>query len=246
MKNKKTSRRKWSIFLIVLVVLAALVAAIIGLLNLYQAQSTNEDPKYWENEVAKIESRYDGNYLSDVVVFLGSSSIRKWSTLAQDMAPIPVVNHGFGGSKINDSTYYLDRLVFPFQPRAVVLFAGTNDINGIEGSSKTGQQVYGGFVRFVEAVRATDPALPIYYISITPTPSRWKIWSDALEANQLIASYAETQTGVTFVDTTDQLLGADGLPNKDLFQWDNLHLNADGYAIWTSIIKPILIEDLGD
>lgn len=230
---------------IVLGVVAALAALVIIALNQMRAQSFNEDPAYWENDIAKIEARYNGNYPQDVVVFIGSSSIRKWETLADDMAPIPALNHGFGGSKIKDSTYYLDRLVFPFKPRAVVLFAGTNDINGVEGSSKTGEQVYEGFVDFVEAIRAEDPELPIYFISISPTNARWKVWDEAHKANELIAAYTATQHNVAFIDTTEQLLGADGLPNKDLFVWDGLHLNADGYAVWTSIIKPILEKDLG-
>jgi lysophospholipase L1-like esterase len=206
--------------------------------------ATNEDPAYWEKTIARIERRYNGDYPRDVVVFTGSSSIRFWKTVAEDLAPIPAVNHGFGGSKIKDSTYYLDRLVFPFSPRAVVLFAGTNDINEIKGSTKTGEQVYGGFVEFVGALCETDADLPLYYISITPTRARWAVWKEANRANELIAEYAGTQANVTFIDTTEAFLGADGTPNKRLFKVDGLHPNKQGYRVWTSIIKPVLMEDL--
>jgi len=81
--------------------------------------------------------------------------------------------------------------------------------------------------------------------TFSPTKARWKVWDEADKANKLIATYATTQHKVIFIDITNQLLGADGKPNKDLFVWDGLHLNADGYAIWTSIIKPILEKDLG-
>jgi len=236
---------KWLILWLVLIAAAVLAILAIMAVNQGRAQTFNEDPAYWEADIARIEDRYQGGYPQDVVVFLGSSSIRKWKTLAEDMLPFTALNHGFGGSKIKDSTYYLDRLVFPFKPRAVVLFAGTNDINGVAGASKTGEQVFDGFVEFVEAVRAEDPELPIYYISISPTRARWKVWAEVHKANELIADYAATQEKVTFIDTTDELLGTDGKPNKALFVWDGLHLNTDGYAIWTSIIKPILEADLG-
>jgi len=241
MMAKKYLRGKWLALWILLTAIAVLM--IVGY-QYMRAQSFNEDPLFWEREVQKIEARYDGNYPQDVVVFIGSSSIRKWEMLAEDMAPIQALNHGFGGSKIKDSTYYLDRLVFPFTPRAVVLFAGTNDINGVEGAGKTGRQVYEGFVEFVETVRAEHPDLAVYYISISPTKARWKVWDDANEANQLIASYAETTENLTFIDTTEELLGTDGTPNKDLFAWDGLHLNEDGYTLWTSIIRPVLEKDL--
>lgn len=239
--NNKYLRGKWLALWIALAAIAALM--IVGL-KYMQAQSFNEDPAYWESDIQKIEARYNGSYPKDAVVFIGSSSIRKWETLTEDMKPFTALNHGFGGSKIKDSTYYLDRLVFPFEPRAVVLFAGTNDINGIEGASKTGEQVYEGFIEFVNVVRAQNPELPIYYISVSPTNARWKVWDEAQKANELIAAYCETQDKVTFIDTTSQLLGADGKPNKDLFIYDGLHLNEKGYAVWTSIIKPVLEKDL--
>ena len=229
---------------IALLVGAFLISQAIIFFNDLRTQSFNEDPTYWEADIADIEARYAGNYPQNAIVFIGSSSIRRWESLDEDMAPLPVLNHGFGGSKINDSTYYLDRLVFPFNPRAVVLFAGTNDINGVDGATKTGEQVYAGFVAFVDAIRAYDPALPIYYISISPTNDRWNVWSDAQTANMLIAEYAITQPIVTFIDATPQLLATDGTPNEELLFWDGLHLNAEGYAVWASIIKPVIEADL--
>ncbi len=243
MKNKFL-HGKWLVLWIVLFIVAVLAILVIAALNQGRAQTFNENPTFWDDDIVKIETRYKGDYPQDVVVFIGSSSIRKWGTLAEDMKPFTALNHGFGGSKIKDSTYYLNRLVFPFDPRAVVLFAGTNDLNGVEGSSKNAEQVYDGFIDFVEAVRIKDAELPIYYISISPTNARWKVWDEAHKANELIAEYTATQDNVTFIDTTEQLLGADGQPNNDLFVWDGLHLNGDGYAVWTSIIKPILEADL--
>jgi lysophospholipase L1-like esterase len=230
---------------IILAVCVVLASSVFVGHRAFRKLITNEDPAYWEKAIAKIEARYGRDYPQDVVVFTGSSSIRFWGTLVDDLAPIPAVNHGFGGSKIKDSTYYLNRLVFPFSPRAVVLFAGTNDINNVEGSTKTGKQVYEGFIEFVEAIREADSDLPVYYLSITPTKARWALWKEANLANELIAEYAATQENVTFVDATEAFLGTDGTPNRALFKLDGLHPGKKGYAAWTSIIRPILMEDLG-
>ena len=106
-----------------------------------QNQSKNEDPLYWEKDIQKIESRYNEIVDTDIV-FIGSSSIRKWEDLNDDFSEYVVVNHGFGGSKVADSTYFYDRLVTPFNPELIVLFSGTNDINGISSNSKSGSEVF--------------------------------------------------------------------------------------------------------
>ena len=226
------------------VILLLLVGILAYFYNQMQAQSKNEDPTYWQEKISAIEARYGGDYPQDVIVFYGSSSIRKWATLEEDMAPFPVVNHGFGGSKVADAIYYADHLVFPFNPKAVVLFTGTNDINGIAGNSKSGEDVFEKAVELFDVIHTEMPDVPIYYISISPTGMRWKVWEEAHAANQLIADYAESNDAITFIDTTDALLDENGKPNSDLYGFDRLHLNADGYAVWTSIIKPILEEDL--
>ncbi len=198
-------------------------------------QMNNEDPTYWEDDIADIEARYDT--IPDVdIVFIGSSSIRKWDSLADDFSDYSVVNHGFGGSKIADSTYYYDRLVTPFNPELVVIFSGTNDVHGMSDDSKTGQQVFEKFKAFYEKSQIETPGIPVVYISITPTPARWSVWSDAEKANELIKAYAETQDNLYFVDAVDEFM-KDGEPNRDLFQGDKLHLTEEGYQIWAALIK---------
>ncbi len=201
------------------------------------------DPLAWESAIQKFEAR---DRLEppppNAIVFTGSSSITFWSTLGQDMAPLPVVNRGFGGSRLNDVVYYAPRLVVACRPRAVVLFAGTNDLAG--SKPKTAQEVYEGYRAFVEVVRAALPDTPIYYISITPAPSRWKHWPIAQEANRLIRAHAAADPRLHFIDMTDAILRADGKPNRSLFRLDRLHPNQKGYAVWTAKIKPILLADL--
>lgn len=174
---------------------------------------------------------------ADAVLFIGSSSFRRWSTLAHDFPEIPVINRGFGGSTIADSVRYVPRIVLPYKPRLIVMFAGGNDLDG----GKTPAQVTKDFEAFVAAVRATLPAVPIAYISINPSIKRWKEDDKIRETNRLIADYMRTQPKLTFIESYSGMLGPDGKPQKALLIEDGLHLNSDGYKAWTAIIKaPIL------
>ena len=209
-------------------------------------QATREDPERWEKEIQEIEARYGEYKPTGRIIFLGSSSIKLWETLEEDMAPFDVLNHGFGGSKILDAGVYLNRLVYPFKPRALVIFSGTNDINGIKGNSKSGEQVFFSTVNMIETYHEFYPEIPIFYISITPTPLRWKVWRDADATNKLMAKYVERNPYITLIDTTEEFLNTNGKPKETLFQRDKLHLNEKGYALWTSLIKPVLEEKLGE
>ena len=221
-----------------------LLAPIIGLLIWrFVRMITSDDPKIWAKQIdtyKKLDQQHQPP--EDVIVFTGSSSIRFWKTLEQDMAPLPVINRGFGGAKIKQVTYYADQIVIHYHPRAIVLFAGTNDLGRFK--PKTAQEVFEGYVEFVETVRVALPQTPIYYIAITPTPSRWKTWPIVQEANQQIKAYTETNPQLYFIDMTNQYLGSDGLPERDLYKWDRLHPSSKGYALWTSIIRPRLEADL--
>lgn len=205
------------------------------------ARSAAGDPNAWESTIAAFEAQDRRSPPPEgAVVFTGSSSITFWSTLERDMAPLCVINRGFGGSKIGEVARYADRIVTPYRPWAVVLFAGTNDIAGRKPA--TPEAVFAGYRAFVEKVLGALPDTQIYYVGITPTPARWKLWPIAREANRLIQAHTETDPRLGFIDLTEQFLGPDGLPNRRLYRFDGLHPNARGYERWTAVIKPILLE----
>ncbi|GAB5451481.1 MAG: SGNH/GDSL hydrolase family protein [Halioglobus sp.] len=207
------------------------------------SKSTSEDPTVWEENIQALEERAADHFVpGEAVVFVGSSSIRLWSSLAEDMAPIPVIQNGFGGAKLNDVVYYAERLVNNFNPRAVVVFAGTNDLH--PGSTKPPEVLLRSYQAFVSTVRGAQPELPIYFIAITPSPLRWEIWELAQETNQLITQWSKSQSGLYVIDTGPALLNASGEPGPDNYLFDGLHLSDQGYSIWTSIIKPPLMREL--
>ncbi|MFT3890449.1 MAG: GDSL-type esterase/lipase family protein [Anaerolineales bacterium] len=205
-------------------------------------RSLRNDPDAWEASIRSFEAQDHRQFPSTgMIVFTGSSSFTLWSTMERDLAPLPVLNRGFGGAKINDVVHYVNRVVTPYHPRAVVLFAGTNDI--APPKPATAQQVFDGYVSFVTHIHATLPETPIYYVAITPSASRWELWPIACEANRLIHEYTRSDSRLRFIDLTDQLLGSDGKPDRSLYRMDRLHPNQKGYVKWTAVIKPRLIRD---
>ncbi len=194
------------------------------------------DPDAWERTIVKFEVQDQLHPpAKNSILFLGSSSINFWSTLAQDMSPLPIINRGFGGSYMRDMVKYLDRIVLPYQPRAIVLFAGTNDTT--DNKPDTASQIFEGYATFVQRVQAALPNVAIHYIAITPTPTRQKLWPIANEANQLIQKYTEDNPNLHFVDFNHQLLNEDGRPNRNLYKFDGIHPNEKGYTLWTAAIR---------
>jgi lysophospholipase L1-like esterase len=172
----------------------------------------------------------------DANLFIGSSSIAKWTTLADDFPGVPVINRGFGGSQIGDSTHFAERIVLPYHPKRIFFYAGDNDL----AAGKTPEQVAADFKGFVGAVRAGAADVPIYFISIKPSPLRARLIDKTRQANQLIQAYAKDAKGVTFVDVYTPILGSDGQPRPELFGPDKLHMNHKGYEVWIGIITPLM------
>ena len=167
------------------------------------------------------------------VLFIGSSSIRFWDTLAQDFPGVPVINRGFGGSELRDSTWYADRIIVPYAPRQILIYAGDNDLN----AGRTPQQLRADFIAFVERVRRDLPKAKIAYISNKPSPSRAQLLPVQREANTLIAAEAK-RLGVDYIDIFTPMLDATGQPDESLFIEDRLHMNRAGYVIWQRAIAP--------
>jgi lysophospholipase L1-like esterase len=170
------------------------------------------------------------------ILFIGSSSIRGWTTLSEDFPDFPVYNRGFGGSQIADSLHFADRIVLPYRPRQIVMFAGSNDIN----AGKSPEQVLADYIAFTERIHRQLPETRISWIPITPCFKRWSQIGRVRKANRLVAEYIETDQRLDYINTYDDMLAPDGKPRPDIFKADGLHLNPKGYAVWTGIVRRFL------
>lgn len=198
--------------------------------------STLPEVLKWENEISRFEKLDSAEqYPSDAILFTGSSSIKLWTTLEKDMAPYNVINRGFGGSKLSDFVVYGERLIAPHPCSAIVIFIA-NDISGTAGD-KTPEEVGGLFKYLLKTIRRSHPETPVFWIEITPSPSRWKVWPQISEANQLISRICHKEKNTYFIRTSYSFISSDGQPIEGYFRSDMLHLNADGYKLWNSIIK---------
>lgn len=190
-------------------------------------------PNAFEKEILAFEaSDHTNPPPRHAVLFVGSSSIRLWKTLAQDFPNRHIINRGFGGSQIADSILFADRIVLPYEPATIVFYAGGNDLN----AGKTPQAVFNDYKTFVAQVREKLPDTKIAYISIAGNPARWSQIDRVREANQLIREFSRTLPGLSYIDTATAMLGANGLPRPEIFVADKLHMNTNGYAIWTRVI----------
>ena len=201
--------------------------------------SADHDPSRWEKYIARFAAA-DKNQMPqpDGVLFIGSSSIRMWKTLEQDFPGLPVINRGFGGSQIADSNHFAGRIVHPYKPRQIVLYAGDNDVAG----GKSPETVLADFQQFLKTVRAKLPKVRVSFIAIKPSLSRWKLSGKMAMANSLVRDACGKDKRLDYIDIWLPMLGDNGKPRPDLFLGDGLHLNAKGYALWTSIVKPHLAK----
>jgi len=174
------------------------------------------------------------------IVFTGSSSIAYWGSLVADMKPLIVINRGFGGSEYTDVNRYADRIVIAYRPAAVVVYAGDNDL--ASPGRKSAQSVAQDVQQFVQIVHAKLPETWVFVLSIKPSILRWKAWPEMKEANQLIRDFLRTQDHAAYIDVASPMLDGNGRPSSDLLVGDGLHPSAKCYALWTSIIRPILLE----
>jgi lysophospholipase L1-like esterase len=170
------------------------------------------------------------------ILFIGASSTRRWTSLAQDFSGYEVINRGFGGSQTADAVAFVDRIVVPYRPRLIVLQEGGNDIN----AGKTAEQVFADHRAFVEKVRAKLPDVRIAITSLSPSPKRWEQAEEQKKANRLIKEYVLSGKNLDFIELWDQFLGPDGKPREDLFVEDRLHNNAEGYKIRAQVVRPHL------
>lgn len=156
------------------------------------------------------------------------------------MAPLPVLNRGFGGAQLSHVVHYMDRIVIRYRPRAVVLYAGDNDLD----AGRSSEDVLHDFITFASRVHAALPNVRIYYLSMKPSRVRWANWPKYQQANSMISAICTRDPRLRYIDVATPLLAFGQPPSRDLFRVDGMHLSAEGYAIWTGIIRARLQRDL--
>lgn len=173
------------------------------------------------------------------VICIGSSHMQLWKSVKEDLAPLTVHNYGIGGSRMTHaSDLFVDNLVIPFKPRAVILYEGSNDIN----AGTKPEEVLANFRKLYGKLHAALPQARLYVLGIVPSPGkRFDKIAELKKANALLAQVCATQPWMKFIDITSSLLGADGKPKEELFVPGNIHMQPAGYVVWKSVIAPVIV-----
>lgn len=189
----------------------------------------------WADEIATFEAAdQSDSYAPGGTVFVGSSSIRFWDSLAEDFPYLNPLNRGFGGSRISDVRYYLDELVLKHRPELVVVYAGENDI-AFGGDAEA---LFDDYKAIVEEVREELPETRLVFVSVKPGPARWDRVDEVRKANALVMEYAARDPLLDYVDVFMPMLDSHGQPRGELFVADGIHMNPLGYELWTELIDP--------
>jgi lysophospholipase L1-like esterase len=191
----------------------------------------------WEKAIAAFEQRdKTAPPPKGALLFIGSSTIAGWKTLAADFPDQQVINRGFGGSEIADSTHFAERIIFPYEPKMVFLRAGGNDIHG----GKSAEQVFADFKQFAEKVHSKLPETEVVYIALSPAPARWEERDANKALNALAKEYAVKTPKVKYIETYEITLTPDGQARTELFVADKLHFNAEGYKLLAERVRAFL------
>jgi lysophospholipase L1-like esterase len=220
-------------------VCSALTAFVLGLTLTVAAQqaAVAVDPNRWEETIRKFEAEDAAHApAKGGVLFIGASSIARWSNLAESFPDLKTVNRGFGGSEMADSVKYATRVIVPHAPRIVVLYAGENDLN----RGVTPAKIDADFNKFYDIVHKALPSTRIVVIGLKPSLLRWKLRDGMHDANKLIESSCRSKAGCAYVDPWPVMIDKDGTPRPELFVADGLHMTPEGYKEWTKLLRPYL------
>jgi len=201
-------------------------------------------PEKYAARVGEIVDAQQASGAQGMVLLTGSSFFENWTTSGDDLAPLETLNVGIGGTRIGDQIHYVDQLVTPFAPRALVVYAGSNDIGGMPFFTKTADQVVPKVKEYVALARSRFPELPIYYVGIVESPSREGVRGEIQDANRQLAEWAAETGEITFIDTAPALLTEDGAIDGSLFGSDRLHFNDAGYSKFAAAVRDVLVPDL--
>jgi len=207
-------------------------------------RTISEDPLVWEKEIRAFEkSENKRPEPKGSVVFAGSSTIRFWGDLAKDMAPLPTVQRGFGGAKVNDVTHYIDRLITPHDPAMVVLYIGSNDLLDFGGNQpKSVEEMQRLYDTLLTRLHDRLPDARIVVLATFPSPLNARRAERIDAVNEYVREAAENKPWLDLINGNAGLRTPDGKPDRSLFRFDRIHLNKKGYARWTQILRPKLLD----
>lgn len=197
-------------------------------------------PPFYEDIQAFKKQDADSMPPKNAILFVGSSSFTMWKDVQDYFPRHTIINRGFGGSTLRDVIRYANDVIIPYHAKQVVIYCGENDI--AYADETTPEMVLDRFKQLFQIIRDDNPAVPVAFISLKPSPSRQHLWTKMRKANKLIKQFLAMNKKTKFINVWPAMFNKDGTIMKDIFIEDNLHMNAKGYRIWQKLIEPCLIK----
>jgi len=211
-----------------------------GTNNKQDKKTTTELPAFW-NDIQDFKKQDSVSFPpKNAILFIGSSSFTMWKGVQDSFPDFTIINRGFGGSTLLDQLRYDNDIIFPYEPKQIVIYCGENDL--ASSDTVTAVMVFERFKELFQKIREKFPGIPVAYISMKPSPSRRHLFSNMREGNQLIKDFLASQKNGVFIDIHQPMLNEKGEPIPEIYLDDSLHMNAKGYAIWKKEIEPYLIK----
>jgi lysophospholipase L1-like esterase len=221
--------------------MAPLLALVAFVSVLSPGQQATQVSAPFAQDIKAFKARDDANPpAKGQILFIGSSSFTKWGDVSSYFPNYQILNRAFGGSSLPDVIRYADDVIFPYEPKQIVIYCGENDFAGDPKLEPS--QVVDRFKALFRLIRRKLPNIPIAYISMKPSPSRWLLRDKFIVANKSIAEFCARQRSVRFIDVWNAMLDDHGQPKAEIFSSDRLHMNPSGYRIWQPIIEPYLVK----
>lgn len=173
-----------------------------------------------------------------VIVFVGSSIFHRWTNLAQQMAPLPVLNRAVDGTQTADMLRMLDSDVLASRPKVIVYYCGSNDVDAGEPAAR----IFDRIRQFVARVATTLPETRIVFVSINRAPEKRDLWNIVDTVNRQVEAYAAGTKRLQYVDVNPILFNRDGTPRIELYLSDQLHFRPAAYEELARLLKPVLTQ----
>lgn len=199
-----------------------------------------QKPAFWDDIQAFKKQDSISSPPKNAILFIGSSSFTMWRDVQKDFPGYTIINRAFGGSTLLDQLRYVKDVVFPYNPKQIVIYCGENDLAASDTVS--GNTVANRFYKLFTLIRNKFPRAQITYITMKPSPSRELLLSKMIRGNELIKKFLASKKQTSYVDVYREMIDDEGKPRTDIFLDDNLHMNKDGYAIWKRLIAPYLMK----
>jgi uncharacterized protein (DUF1684 family)/lysophospholipase L1-like esterase len=170
------------------------------------------------------------------ILFIGSSIFREWTHVGEQMAPLPVMNRAFGGARTWEVLHYADDIVLPYEPKIIVYYCGSNDIN----TGAKPEEILERYRQFSNKVTERLPETTVYYVSSFRSPQKKEHWDVVDATNRLIRDYSAKTKNRAFIDANPLVFDKKGEPREELYREDGLHYKESFYPELAALIKPIL------